>query len=77
MIGYGYEEEKLVALFMADELGDIPAKNILQRGEIATQEEATHLGRFFWAMVNRSAEGNLKCLVKVVPNTGLRSFTTP
>ena len=59
MIKYKYDEEKIVALFMAQELGDELAKEIIKRGEVLDSKEATHLSRFFWAMVNRSADGNV------------------
>ncbi len=60
MIEYSYDEEKLVALFLAEVLGDVLAKEIIQKGEVANKMEAIHLSKFFWAMVNKSAEGNLE-----------------
>jgi len=60
MIEYSYNEEKVVALFLADELGDSLAKKIIQKGEVANKTEAIHLSKFFWAMVNRSAEGGVE-----------------
>jgi hypothetical protein len=59
MIKYKYEEEKIVALFLAEELGDSVAKGIIEKGEVSNEVEATHLCKFFWAMVNRSADGNI------------------
>lgn len=60
MIEYSYNEEKVVALFLADELGDSIAKNIIQKGEVTNKQEAIHLSKFFWAMVNKSAEGSIE-----------------
>lgn len=60
MIKYRYEEEKIVALFLADVLQDELAKSIIQKGNVANADEATHLSKFFWAMVNISAEGGVE-----------------
>lgn len=60
MIKYRYEEEKAVALYMAQELGDFRAKDIIRKGEVSNEEEAAHLCKFFWSMVNSSAEGGFK-----------------
>lgn len=60
MIKYRYEEEKIVALFFADLLRDELAKSIIQKGEVANTDEAIHLSKFFWAMVNKSAEGGVE-----------------
>jgi len=71
MIEYSYDEEKLVALFLAEVLGDVLAKEIIQKGEVANKMEAIHLSKFFWAMVNKSAEGNL-----VLPCEGSSEYWT-
>ena len=60
MIEYSYNEEKVVALFFADELGDLLTKQIIEKGEVINKQEAIHLSRFFWSMVNRSAEGGVE-----------------
>lgn len=60
MIEYSFEEEKTVALFLADELDDDLAKKIIKKGKVESREEAIHLAQFFWKMVNRSAEGGLR-----------------
>lgn len=60
MIKYRYDEEKIVALFFADLLRDELVKSIIQKGEVANADEAIHLSKFFWAMVNKSAEGDLE-----------------
>lgn len=60
MIEYKYDEEKIVALFLVDVLADNLAKGIIQKGDVANTGEATHLSKFFWAMVNKSAEGGLE-----------------
>lgn len=57
MIEYRYEEERVVALFLADLLDDQLAKEILNKDYVSSKEEATHLSKFFWRMVNKSAEG--------------------
>ena len=71
MIEYSHNEEKVVALFLADELGDSLAKEIIQKGEVTNKLDATHLSKFFWAMVNKSAEGNIK-----LPCEGSSQFWT-
>ncbi|WP_308366645.1 MULTISPECIES: hypothetical protein [unclassified Microbulbifer] len=60
MIKYKYDEEKIVALFLAEEIGDSLAKDIINKGYVSSKEEATHLSKFFWLMVNKSAESNLE-----------------
>lgn len=60
MIENKYDEEQIVALFLADLLQDELAKSIIQKGEAANADEATHLSKFFWAMVNKSAEGGVE-----------------
>jgi len=55
MINYKHDEKKIVALFLADELNDLVAKEIIERREVSNADEAIHLSRFIWAMVNRSA----------------------
>lgn len=50
-----YDEERTVALFLADALGD----QIIEKGLVGNADEATYLSRFFWAMANKSADGNL------------------
>lgn len=56
MIEYQYNEEKTVALYFSDLLNDALSKDILTKGFVTSKEEAVHLSRFFWAMVNKSAE---------------------
>ena len=60
MIEYRYDEEKTVALYFAELLVDAVAKSIIEKSEITSREEAVHLSKFFWNMVNKSAEGNIK-----------------
>ncbi len=57
MIQYKHAEEKTVALFMAEVLEDALAREIIKKGVVANKQEAIHLSKFFWAMVNKSAEG--------------------
>lgn len=63
MIEYTYKEEPLVALYFARELQDSFAEKIISSGEVSSEDEAIHLSKFFWAMVNRSATSsvNLPC----------------
>jgi len=60
MIKYSHDEEKLVALYFASEIGDSLAASIIENGEVTSKEEAIYLSKFFWLMVNRSAEGNVE-----------------
>lgn len=55
MIEYQYEEEKIVALFFADLLKDSKSKSLLESGEVTNSEDATHLSKFYWNMVDLSA----------------------
>ena len=59
MIEYSYDEEKIVALYFADLLNNSDAKSIILKGAVSSSEEATILSKFFWQMVNKSAEGNV------------------
>lgn len=62
MIEYKYQEEKVVANFFASLLRDAKTLEILERGCVNSRDEAVHLSKFFWAMVNRSAQGvDLPC----------------
>lgn len=62
MIEYKCQEEKVVANFFANLLEDAKAAEILDRGYVSSKGEATHLSKFFWAMVNKSAQGvDLPC----------------
>ena len=57
MIEYGYQQEKIVAHFFADALSDAKATEILERGYVTSADEATHLSKFFWAMIDKSVQG--------------------
>ncbi|MFA0811681.1 hypothetical protein [Microbulbifer epialgicus] len=57
MIEYRYPEEKIVAIYFAEILEDIKASEIIERGYVSSAEEATHLSKFFWAMIEKSAQG--------------------
>ncbi len=59
MIEYNYEEEKVVALYFANLLENSKAKEIITLGSVSSREEATILSKFFWEMINKSAEGNI------------------
>lgn len=60
MIYYYYEEEKITALLFADLFHDALSKRIILDGCVLNEDEAIHLSRFFWRMVNRSAEGGVE-----------------
>lgn len=57
MIEYKYSEEKTFALFIADELGDTLSRKIIEKDQVSSKEEAIHLSKFYWAMIDKSAEG--------------------
>ena len=59
MITYKYPEEKIVALSFASALKDEAATRIIQKGSVASREEAIHLSQFFWRMVEASAKGSV------------------
>jgi len=59
MIEYSYNEEKTVALYFADLLNNSKAKEIVKLGVVSSSKEATILSKFFWEMVNKSADGNV------------------
>ena len=71
MIEYSYKEEQIVALYFSDLLGNKKAKEILTLGHVSSSEEATILSKFFWDMVNKSAEGNV-----VLPCEGSSQYWT-
>lgn len=60
MISYKYPEEKIVALAFADLLNDEIAKVILIRESVESCDEAIHLSKFFWRMVDLSSKGNVQ-----------------
>lgn len=54
VIEYKYAEEKIVALHFAGRLCDELSQQIIEKGKVANNEEATHLSQFFWKMITRS-----------------------
>ncbi len=60
MIEYCYDEERIVALFLSKILHDELAKNIIEKGGVSSTEEAVHLSKFFWRMVNISATEDIE-----------------
>lgn len=60
MIPYKYPEEKIVALTFASLLNDETTKQILQADLVETREEAIHLSKFFWRMIDESAKGGIQ-----------------
>jgi hypothetical protein len=71
MIEYSYNEEKIVAIYFADLLNNSKAEEILKAGIVTSGEEATILSKFFWEMVNKSAEGGV-----VLPCEGSSQYWT-
>ena len=60
MIPYNLPQEKETILRYADILGDELTKNIIERDALQSKEEAVHLAKFFWEMVNASNEEDKK-----------------
>jgi hypothetical protein len=56
MMHYYQDSDRLVALHYAQQLSDIAALKIIERGEIGSPEEAKILSKFYWAMVKASVE---------------------
>lgn len=56
MIKYRHEEEKSFALYFADLLNDHLTIDIIKKGEVANSDEAVHLAKYFWRMVDKSIE---------------------
>lgn len=71
MIEYKYNEEKIVALYFAKLLNNSKAETILKDGSVSSSADATILSKFFWEMVNKSAEGNI-----VLPCEGSSEYWT-
>ncbi len=71
MIQYLYKEEKIVVLHFASLLSNTRAEEILKAGIVTSSEEATILSKFFWEMVNKSAEGGV-----VLPCEGSSQYWT-
>ena len=74
MIIYSYDEEKLTALYFADLLHDGLARKIIEAGMVANSSEATHLGNFYWRMVDASA--TFKRDKKTLPFEGSSEYWT-
>ncbi|MDH5180300.1 MAG: hypothetical protein OEZ39_13405 [Gammaproteobacteria bacterium] len=80
MINYKFEEEKIVALYLADLMEDHKAKELLERGSVSNSEEATYLSKFFWKMMELSEEENRPVwayLAREMHNSGQRSSIIP
>ncbi|WP_444943056.1 hypothetical protein ACJJIK_13580 [Microbulbifer sp. ZKSA006] len=56
MIKYRFNEEKDIILHYANALGDKKTSAIIFNGMVSDSEEAFHLAKFFWAMVDLSVE---------------------
>jgi len=55
MIEYQCNEERLVFLYFADLLNDMKARELIDNGLVSSREDATYLSKFFWRMVDESA----------------------
>lgn len=60
MIQYKYPEEKIVAVSFALLLNDETTKTILEKGFVASRNEAIHLSQFFWRMIEKSTDNNVQ-----------------
>lgn len=56
MIPYKLPEEKTMILKYANLLSDKLTEEIINRNELLSKEEATHLANFYWKMVDASNE---------------------
>jgi len=56
MISYKFPEERNYALHYADKLKDSRATQLLESGDIRSEEDAEYLSEFFWRMVDSSIE---------------------
>ncbi len=56
MISYRFPEEKEIVLHYAKLLKDSITENIINKGEVSNSDEAAHLVKFFWLMVDQSVE---------------------
>ena len=54
MIEYKHKEENEIVLHYAEVLNDALAKKILTKGQVSNRDEALHLNRFYWAMVDQA-----------------------
>ncbi|WP_444927088.1 hypothetical protein ACJJI4_03615 [Microbulbifer sp. TRSA002] len=56
MIKYRFEEEKDIILHYANLLDDQKTSLIISKGVVSDRDEAFHLAKFFWSMVDLSVE---------------------
>jgi hypothetical protein len=56
MIPYKFPEEKEILLHYARFLGNVEAEEIIVKDRVDNSAEATHLAKFFWAMVDQSVK---------------------
>ena len=56
VITYRFEEEKEYAKYYAEKMSDQSAAKIISRGTVLVPEEAYHLSKFFWNMVESSID---------------------
>jgi len=76
MIQYKYPEEKIVAVSFALLLNDETTQTILEKGFVASRNEAIHLSQFFWRMIENLLLTMYSCNVRVARNTGQKNYIT-
>lgn len=60
MISWKLSEEKEMVLYYAKLLGDEETIKIIERDEIHSKKEASHVAEFFWRMMDKSNELQFK-----------------
>ncbi|MCG8611191.1 MAG: hypothetical protein MI864_11695 [Pseudomonadales bacterium] len=56
MIAYKFPEERNYALHYATKMNDSRAIELLETGEVRSEEDAEYFSEFFWRMVDSSIE---------------------
>ncbi|WP_370980780.1 hypothetical protein [Agaribacterium sp. ZY112] len=60
MIPYTHNQEKETLIHYANLLSDKVAKDIIDRDQLSSSQEALHLANFYWDMVEKSNEEDAK-----------------
>ncbi|WP_444921751.1 hypothetical protein ACJJID_05040 [Microbulbifer sp. CnH-101-G] len=56
MIEYKYPDEEQILFHYADKMGDAKARAVLEKREVANEQEAQTLSSFYWKMVDVMAD---------------------
>jgi len=56
MINYRHNEEKEIAIYYAQLLGEKQAESIIEKGSVDNSDEARILSAFYWKMVDKTVE---------------------